>query len=291
MSQVGGGSSTFIEISPAGNLILTSPITGTASGSTTWTGAQSGCTFTPTATPATPYIQYTPTSGFVQFGYGSDGRLQLSNGTKAFSDVLTALDWAAPGAIGGTTAAGGAFTSLSASGTVSGTGFSTYLASPPAIGTTAAAAGSFTTLNSTSIPSAGPIGNTTPSTGKFTTATITTSLTINSGLLCSSTMPTVASGGGGTVAAAITGENTCSFSINVGTGTITNPLVLTFPAAVHGWAVQCDDITTTSTTNFITKQTGSVSTTSVTLTAYTDVATSSGTWSASDILECLAHAN
>lgn len=44
----------------------------------------------------------------------------------------------------------GAFTSLSASGTVSGTGFSnylvTYLASPPAIGGTTPAAGSFTTL-------------------------------------------------------------------------------------------------------------------------------------------------
>jgi hypothetical protein len=52
-------------------------------------------------------------------------------------------------AIGGTTAAAGAFTTLSASSTVSGTGFSTYLASPPAIGGTAAAAGTFTTLSGT----------------------------------------------------------------------------------------------------------------------------------------------
>jgi hypothetical protein len=29
----------------------------------------------------------------------------------------------------------------------------------------------------------------------------------------------------------------------------------------------------------------------VTLTAFTDVATTSGTWTASDILECTAHAN
>lgn len=48
--------------------------------------------------------------------------------------------------IGGSTAAAGAFTSLSASGTVSGSGFSTYLASPPAIGGTAPAAGSFTAV-------------------------------------------------------------------------------------------------------------------------------------------------
>lgn len=48
--------------------------------------------------------------------------------------------------IGATTASTGAFTTLSASSTVSGAGFSTYLASPPAIGGTAAAAGSFTAL-------------------------------------------------------------------------------------------------------------------------------------------------
>jgi hypothetical protein len=54
---------------------------------------------------------------------------------------------ASPPAIGGTAAAAGAFTTLSASSTVSGTGFSTYLASPPAIGGTAAAAGSFTGVN------------------------------------------------------------------------------------------------------------------------------------------------
>jgi len=49
------------------------------------------------------------------------------------------------GTVGATTANTGAFTTLSASSTVSGTGFSTYLASPPAIGGTAAAAGTFTT--------------------------------------------------------------------------------------------------------------------------------------------------
>ena len=52
--------------------------------------------------------------------------------------------------VGATTPNTGAFTTLSASSTVSGTGFSTYLASPPAIGGTAAAAGKFTTLQATS---------------------------------------------------------------------------------------------------------------------------------------------
>ena len=51
--------------------------------------------------------------------------------------------------IGASTASTGAFTTLSASSTVSGTGFSTYLGAPPAIGGTTAAAGTFTTLTST----------------------------------------------------------------------------------------------------------------------------------------------
>lgn len=48
--------------------------------------------------------------------------------------------------IGGAVPAAASFTTLAASSTVSGAGFSTYLASPPAIGGTARAAGSFTAL-------------------------------------------------------------------------------------------------------------------------------------------------
>ena len=56
---------------------------------------------------------------------------------------------ASPPSIGNTTAGSGAFTTLSASGTVSGTGFSNYLASPPAIGGTAANAAVFAPLKTT----------------------------------------------------------------------------------------------------------------------------------------------
>jgi collagen type VII alpha len=74
-------------------------------------------------------------------------------GTPA-SGVVTNLTGTASininGTVGATTANTGAFTTLSASSTVSGTGFSTYLASPPAIGGTAAAAGTFTTLTTSS---------------------------------------------------------------------------------------------------------------------------------------------
>lgn len=83
--------------------------------------------------------------------------------------TLNGATFAAPGAIGGTTAGSGAFTSLSASGTVSGAGFSTYLASPPAIGGTAPNAGAFTALtaNATSLGGANVLilTNTTAGTG------------------------------------------------------------------------------------------------------------------------------
>lgn len=57
---------------------------------------------------------------------------------------------AAPPPIGSTTPNTGAFTTLSATSTVSGSGFSTYFASPPALGSTAPNTGAFTTLTASS---------------------------------------------------------------------------------------------------------------------------------------------
>ena len=99
-------------------------------------------------------------------------------------------------AIGATTASTGAFTTLSASSTVSGTGFSTYLASPPPIGSTTANTGAFTTLSASSTVSGTgfsnwltsqlttppPIGGTTPSTGAFTSLTSTLDTIATDGL-------------------------------------------------------------------------------------------------------------
>jgi hypothetical protein len=59
------------------------------------------------------------------------------------------------GSVGATTPTTGAFTTLAASGTVSGVGFSNYLASPPGIGGTVPAAGAFTTLSSSGVASLG----------------------------------------------------------------------------------------------------------------------------------------
>ena len=83
---------------------------------------------------------------------------------------------ASPPAIGGSAPAAGSFTTLSASGTVSGAGFSTYLASPPAIGGSAAAAGSFTTLAASGTVTFG--SSTTGSTAQtYTNSPCTTSAT------------------------------------------------------------------------------------------------------------------
>jgi len=96
--------------------------------------------------------------------------------------MLAASAYNTPGTIGSGTANSGAFTTLSASSTVSGTGFSTYLASPPAIGGTTAAAGAFTTLSasstvsgtgfSTYLASPPAIGGTAPAAGTFTSVSV-----------------------------------------------------------------------------------------------------------------------
>jgi len=80
--------------------------------------------------------------------YYSSGTLLSKLGIGAANRVLTSSG-SAPQWSDGLT-----LSTLSVSSTVSGTGFSNYLASPPAIGGTAAAAGSFTTLTaSTSVTS------------------------------------------------------------------------------------------------------------------------------------------
>ena len=62
--------------------------------------------------------------------------------------------------------------------------------------------------------------------------------------------------------------------------------VIGFPAATNGWIVHCDDLTTQSTSVFITKQTASSATTA-TITQY-NTAGAATAWVASDILHCMA---
>jgi len=112
-------------------------LTSSGSGLPTWSTPTAYATVTDdTTTNATRYPLFSDaTSGNLTTEYTSSTKYQFNPSTG----VLTATSFSGAGA----------FTTLSASSTVSGTGFSTYLASPPAIGGTAAAAGTFTTLTAT----------------------------------------------------------------------------------------------------------------------------------------------
>ena len=128
----------------------------------------------------------TPTGGGTTYGFYAAGTANnyfggnVGIGTTSptqkldVNGTIAATVFSGPlnGTVGATTPSTGAFTTLAASSTVSGTGFSTYLASPPAIGGTAAAAITGTTITANtqfSGPHNGTVGATTPSTGEFTT--------------------------------------------------------------------------------------------------------------------------
>lgn len=141
------GSRTYTLPNAAGTLALTSDITG---------GSLAG-TFT--VLTATSYLILgddgpAGTAGAIYFKNAtSTGNTILGNANTSASNYTATLP-AATGTVtlnetvsGGTLA--GSFTTLAASGAVSGTGFANYLAAPPAIGGTTPAAGSFTTLSAT----------------------------------------------------------------------------------------------------------------------------------------------
>ena len=98
-------------------------------------------------TPSTGRFTTLTTTGLASFNSMSTANVTITGGT--IQGVALTLDSLDNTPIGSNTPSTGRFTTLSASSTVSGAGFSTYLASPPAIGGTAAAAGSFTALSYT----------------------------------------------------------------------------------------------------------------------------------------------
>lgn len=130
--QTGSGATSFVSAGTSGQVL-----TSNGTSAPTWTTPTAYATVTDdTTTNATRYPLFAAaTSGNLTTEYTSSTKYQFNPSTG----VLTATSFSGAGA----------FTTLSASSTVSGTGFSTYLASPPAIGGTAAAAGTFTTLTAT----------------------------------------------------------------------------------------------------------------------------------------------
>ena len=109
-------------------------------------------------------------------------------------------------------------------------------------------------------------------------------------LLISNTAPTIAAGGCGGSAASITAPNgTGSFEVNTGT-TPGSACTITMPAATTSWTCDANTVSATSTTNFIVKQTGAISTTSVVLTLFTDAAATQA-YTGSDTLRVKCSAN
>ena len=106
-------------------------------------------------------------------------------------------------------------------------------------------------------------------------------------LMISAATPTI-SHGFGTNASVVHNNGTAVFTVNVGTGGTVSSGVIGLPTAKNGWAVHCDDVTTQSTSVFITKQTAS-STTSATITQYSDAAVPTA-WTPNDVLVCQAAA-
>jgi hypothetical protein len=113
--------------------------------------------------------------------------------------------------------------------------------------------------------------------------------------LLSNTAPTIASGfGTGATINSTNVNGSASFLLYVGTGGSATNGVLTMPSApsgtvTHGWACHADDLTTQTSTVFVTKQTASTSTT-VTLGNF-NTSGAPAAWASADFLEVMCLAN
>ena len=165
---------------------------------------------------------------------GTDVAPLVSGGitTKATPQQIVNAGLLAPGAIGSGTASTGAFTTLSASSTVSGTGFSTYLASPPAIGGTAPSTGKFTTIESTIATGTAP----------FTVASTTNVANLNASSLGGATFASPGAIGSGTASTGAFTTLSASSTVS-GTGFST---YLASPPAIGGTAAAAGAFTTLS---------------------------------------------
>lgn len=181
----------------------------------------------------------TPQPGDVLLG-GSQSQLQLGGGKGTVSWTIQQL-LGTPIPIGNISPNTGAFTNLTASGTLNGTGFTGWAASPPPFGATTPNSGAFTTLSASGMLSGSgftnwaasppPLGATIPNTGAFTTLTASGTLAgtgftnwaaspppIGSVIPNTGAFTTLAASGiaitGGTIAGATVTANSITNSVN-----------------------------------------------------------------------------
>jgi len=181
--RLSGSSSGYVGLAPAaaaGSITYTLPSADGTAGQFLKTDGSA------TLSWATASGSGSPGGSTTQVQYNNAGAFAGSANMTFDGTTLTAAGFAGPhnGTVGATTANTGAFTTLSASSTVSGAGFSTYLASPPAIGGTAPAAGTFTTAKAIAaatqdaVQLQGRAGGTSSYVATITPTTLTASRTI-----------------------------------------------------------------------------------------------------------------
>lgn len=131
-------------------------------------------------------------------------------------------------------------------------------------------------------------GNAYASIANFATTGVTLSVPLKlTNTVISTTAPTIGSGFG-TSPTIVASNGTAAFQVNVGTGGTASSGVITMPAAVNGWSCSAADVTTQSSSVFLTKQTAST-TTSVTITNY-NTAGAATAWVASDKINMMCMA-
>jgi hypothetical protein len=107
----------------------------------------------------------------------------------------------------------------------------------------------------------------------------------------SATLPTIAGAGcGGSGATIINANGTAAFEIGTGTTPTSGGCTVTMPAAAHSWTCSANSISAITTTDFVIVQTGAISTTSVVLQVFSDVAAASAPI-ASDTWRVMCRAN
>ena len=124
-------------------------------------------------------------------------------------------------------------TTISASGAVSGTGFTNYFASPPPTGSVTPNTGAFTTLNISGIANISGM-NVNGGVAQTNQMNVYTLYQLAYNPLFSATTPTISSGFG-TTPSIVNSNGTAAFSINVGTGGTASSGVITLPAATTDW--------------------------------------------------------